>query len=630
MYKWLSHHAHYLAAIVCLAFVFAFGAANLTSHPVRHADINSWKHIGITEGSPVWSISQTLSSVAERSSDHAPLYFVLLNFWARLTGKDLATMRLLPLFFAMLALAFTFRLALSTGGKGVALDATVMTAGLAYFLYYSLEIRMYSLLIMLTALVAWAYWRVCISTARDRWIHWAALFLGSAAIINVHYFGFLVLASIASYHLLFAPKDRAWLQVPLTMLAAFVFFLPWLPVALYSLGARSIPDSDVLPFFEALPAILSPYSNGLLLPWLLVGAVLVSRFKGLDASQRYIAAIAFILLGMILVANEFADLIIARRLRYTVVLMLIWQCALAHGLALIRSWRLLRVPALALWIIAGWLYSDSHDILLYTNRLADGQEQMPPFHHLYYEPDIHVRPRDFLVSVHADTPLIPVRFDFYAGKHPLAFALIHMWTNEAGELETQFNDLRYPDLQSIVDWDFPIWLIYNPAQTDFENMPVYADVVSPNLQHCKRYVDSAESRVDLYLARGVICELFTAEQRLEVLYEGGSHLENIAWKVSANELGLSFLWANTVEQKYAFSVQIFDHNGATGVQIDDVIHGWPVQNFSVDLSSLAPGNYAAKLIVYDFKTGLSQPGVVVESGKRIARELEFARFSIGE
>jgi len=240
---------------LCLAFVFAFGAANLLSDPIKTADYNSWKHIGITSGSPIFTIPQTLNNVAVHSSDHAPLYFMLLNIWGQIAGRDLATLRVLSLLFALLALAFTFRLALVTGGKGAALDAVILTTFTAYFLYYSLEVRMYSLLIMLTAWVAWAYWRVSISTARARSYHWAALVIGSAAIINVHYFGFLVLTSISLYHLLFSPKDRAWMKVPLALSAAGLFFLPWLPVALSSLSARSIPDHDVLSLVEALPAI---------------------------------------------------------------------------------------------------------------------------------------------------------------------------------------------------------------------------------------------------------------------------------------------------------------------------------------------------------------------------------------
>ena len=624
----VAANTHRLVAMACVAIIFAIGINGLKLYPVRHADINSWKHIGITRDKPIFSVPQTLDSVAARSSDHAPLYFVLLNLWAQVTGRDVFNLRLLSLYFAVLSLAFTYRLALSTGGKGAALNAAVLTASMAFFLYYSLEARMYSLLTMLTALVAYAYWRISISTVSARWQHWAALLAGAAAIINVHYFGFLALAAIGSHHLLFVRKDRRWLQVCLAMAASGVFFLPWLPVALRSLGQRSIPDADVLSLFEAIPAILSPYSNGLLLPWLLVGGVFALQYKRLGASQRYIFSLAVILLGIILLANEFADLIIAHRLRYTIVLAVIWNCALAVALTLLPRWTWLRIPAFAIWITAGLIYNNSTDMLLYTNRLADGQERVPPFQHLVYGPAINPRPDDFVVGVHADTPLIDIRFDFYAGKHPLGFALIHMWINEDGELETQYSDTRYPDLLSLRDWDFPIWLVYNPAQTDFEGMDVYAEVVQPNFQRCKRYVDSASAVVDLYLATGILCDLFVAQESLEVVYEGGNHLENIASQVSADELRVSFLWAKIVQNEYAFSLQIFNNNGNTGVQIDDVIAGAPVRNYSLDIRSLPPGDYVANLIVYGFESGLTQSGIIVEGQQRVERELEITRFSV--
>ena len=628
MRKHIVANFHYLIVILCLAIVYAIGINGLKLYPVRHADINSWKHIGITRDKPIFSVPQTLDSVATRSSDHAPLYFVLLNLWAQITGRDLVNLRMLSLYFGVLSLAFTYRLALSTGGKGAALNATILTSSMAFFLYYSLEVRMYSLLTMLTALVAYAYWRISISSVSARWHHWAALLAGAAAIINVHYFGFLVLAAIGLHHLLFARKDRRWLQVCLAMAASGIFFLPWLPVALHSLGQRSIPDTDVLSLFEAILAILSPYSNGLMLPWLLAGSAFAFHYKRLGASQRYIFSLAIILLGIILLANEFVDLIIARRLRYTIVLAAIWNCALAVALTLLPRWRWLRIPALAIWITAGLIYSNSTDMLLYTNRLADGQEHVPPFQHLVYDPAINPRPDDFVVGVHADTPLIDIRFDFYAGKHPLGFALIHMWINEDGELETQYSDTRYPDLQNLTDWDYPIWLVYNPAQTDFAGMDVYAEVVQPNFQRCKRYVDSAYAVVDLYLAAGILCDLFVAKRPLEVMYEGGNHLENIASQVSADELRVSFLWAKIVQNEYAFSLQIFDHTGNTGVQIDDVIAGALVRNYSLDITSLPAGDYVANLIVYGFESGLTQSGIIVDGQQRIERELEIARFSV--
>ena len=163
MRKRIVSNFHRFVALVCLAFVFAVGAGNLKSDPIKTADYNSLKHIGITDEHPIWNLKQTVDSVATRSSDHAPLYFILLNIWGHLTGRDLATLRVLSLFFALLSLAFTFRLALSTGGKKAGLNAVLLTATLAYFLYYAVEVRMYSLLLLCCAGTAWAYWRVSIS-----------------------------------------------------------------------------------------------------------------------------------------------------------------------------------------------------------------------------------------------------------------------------------------------------------------------------------------------------------------------------------------------------------------------------------------------------------------------------------
>lgn len=44
---------------------------------------------------------------------------------------------------------------------------------------------------------------------------------------------------------------------------------------------------------------------------------------------------------------------------------------------------------------------------------------------------------------------------------------------------------------------------------------------------------------------------------------------------------------------------------------------------------LSAGNYAAKLIVYDFDTGASQSGMIISDQRRFEREIEIAQFTIG-
>ena len=47
----------------------------------------------------------------------------------------------------------------------------------------------------------------------------------------------------------------------------------------------------------------------------------------------------------------------------------------------------------------------------------------------------------------------------------------------------------------------------------------------------------------------------------------------------------------------------------------------------IDYAALPPGNYALKLVVYDYKTGTSAAGRVGNGGERFERTLEFARIS---
>ena len=149
-----------------------------------------------------------------------------------------------------------------------------------------------------------------------------------------------------------------------------------------------------------------------------------------------------------------------------------------------------------------------------------------------------------------------------------------------------------------------------------------------DFQHCKRYVEIADAAVDLYLAKGILCGLFVAEDPLEIIYDGGNHLENIATEVRADELHVSFLWAEILQNEFAFSIQIFNDDGPTGLQVDDVISGTPVHNISLDLSALPTGDYSVNLIVYDFLTRKVQSGLIVDSQARFQRRLEVTRFAI--
>ena len=151
---------HFAVVVLCLALSYVLGVSNLKSYPIVGAELNSIKHLWSSQSGPTNSIPETVESVFTYSSVHAPGYMILLNLWSRLTGRDLFTLRLLSVFFSLFALVLTYRLALLTRSADTATVAALIVASLAFIVYYSYTVRMYSLLAMATAWVAWSYWKI--------------------------------------------------------------------------------------------------------------------------------------------------------------------------------------------------------------------------------------------------------------------------------------------------------------------------------------------------------------------------------------------------------------------------------------------------------------------------------------
>lgn len=130
----------------------------------------------------------------------------------------------------------------------------------------------------------------------------------------------------------------------------------------------------------------------------------------------------------------------------------------------------------------------------------------------------------------------------------------------------------------------------------------------------------------------VLRELTDAQSLFAVFYDRGGLLFNLPPEIDSDQMTFSFWWARTPDDPYAFSIQIFNMQGEKVQQYDNVIGIGYVH--AVDISMLAEGDYAAKLIVYDFETHVSQPGTVLDNQGgfqgQFERELEIARFTIRE
>lgn len=620
---------HFAVVLLCLGFVFSFGLRIIKSEPLRPADFNSIKPTYVSRWHPNEPISSVVRYVAIQDASHLPLYHVMLSVWMRFTGRDLFTIRLLSLLTGLLAVAFSHRLLRATGGREAALDAVVLTSFLAFFVFYTHQARMYALLALISPWLLWSYWQLLVSARKPGVRLWLSLLISSVAIIYTHYFGFIILVAVGLYHLLFAPKNRRWLRISLALGCAVLVFLPWTPYTLSILRSHHVPASEALSIGAAAWALISIYANGQPAILLAAIALVLLRVKRLKRSQVYLLFLAAAVFALLLLANEFSALIIARRIRYTIAAGMLLVYALAIALNMLPRWGRLRPLFMALWFALFLMYWPSEQMYLYTNQLHQQQNTVPHYQNLLYEPSINPSPSDFVVSFHRDTAINENKLlDYYGRRTGSWRGLIHIWNDDDGLPAVLSTDTRYDSVASMARWNFPLWLIYNPQETDLQAMPAFSVDFLTHFYSCGRYLETDNTIIELYVKQVIPCQLLTAETPLALAYDNGAELANILLQHEPGELRVSLWWTNTIANQYAISLQVFDGQNAKVAQLDDVVGGDPLQAYSLDLSDLAPGDYTVKLILYDFETGQGQAGTIVADEQPFERSVDVGRISI--
>ncbi len=620
--------ARILLVAACLLAVYTVSITNLKANPISHSEWNTQQHLFKTYLDPAYSVAETLASVKSRSYQHGPLYFILLNVWRNIAGRDLFSLRLFSVFCGILSIAFAWRLAAISGKGSIATIAAILTASVAYLIFYHQLVRMYSLLPLLVAVVVWAYWRVISAFEAPPAWRWAALVLASAALILVHYYGMIVLLAIGVYHLLVAPKNRKWLQTCLAMLAAGLLFVPWLPVALQGFSDPEIPTQN-LAFIESVAAIAEIYTNGTQAILILAAGTIIWKFRLLNRSQRYIVYVTLLIALLMILPNEIMPLLVARRLRYTTILAIPLCCTIATGLNLL-PWRRFTAPAImCIWIIASFRYAGSENLALFSNRTHQNSDAVPLYQDFHYNGDSLPSRNALILSFHPDTRVDNHKVLAYYRWVLSDWAHVaHVTTDDSGDLVIQSGLSTYATLDAIVQNSNSVWVIHNPKQTDLNSLEVYRNWFRRNFQLCRRFIDTERSVIEYYLKIPIPCSLVADERGLKIVYDNGARLGGAALERKPDQLDVYLWWLHSAEAVYAYSLQVFDSRGDKIRQLDYVISGDPVDSRSLDLTGLPAGAYSVDLIVYDRQTGASQTGAIVSEGRSFERAVDLYRFEI--
>lgn len=164
---------------------------------------------------------------------HPPLYFIMLKLWSAFSS-DITFLRSLSLIFGVLTIPVAYHVFQKLVNNKAAFFASLLLALSSLNIYYSTEIRMYSLLVLETLLLIWLLLRFLQSKKR---VYLILIFLAGVAGLYTHYYAILTLLSInlvfaANYkklHTLIKP----WL---FTQAATLLSFAPWIVLALQDLA----------------------------------------------------------------------------------------------------------------------------------------------------------------------------------------------------------------------------------------------------------------------------------------------------------------------------------------------------------------------------------------------------------
>ncbi|MCU0510534.1 MAG: glycosyltransferase family 39 protein, partial [Anaerolineae bacterium] len=199
---------------------------------------------------------------------HPPGYYLLLRGWLLLAGygdgrADPQTFGLeffsafLSLFFGVLLIALVYSLARKVGGQNVALVAAAFVALSPFNIWYSQEVRMYTVGAAL-GIVAFRALLALIEGQRPRRAAVAYAVAAALGMYALYYFAFLLIALNAWALVVLLRRRRGLLTLLLANVAAAILYAPWIPVAFRQATQPPVPPWRTAP--DLLAALMESWT----------------------------------------------------------------------------------------------------------------------------------------------------------------------------------------------------------------------------------------------------------------------------------------------------------------------------------------------------------------------------------
>ena len=166
-----------------------------------------------------------LFAIVIRDVVHPPLFYILLKFWVGVFGDSIFAVKLFAVFFAIASIAPLMMLVRELRLSRDAINLFFWIVGVnAYLIFYSQELRMYSLVMFTSSCSLWLFVKL-LRANQDLWKIQVALFAANLILIYSHYYGWMF---VAVQFIVLLIRQRNKLNGFVAMSTFLVAcFLPW-------------------------------------------------------------------------------------------------------------------------------------------------------------------------------------------------------------------------------------------------------------------------------------------------------------------------------------------------------------------------------------------------------------------
>jgi len=601
-----SHRVHW-AWLVPVLLLVTFLTIRLLNYDLLWGDeARTYQEANLPPYSPL-NLIDLLGDLLHRWLIPLPSYFVLVNVWQRFVGDSPFAIRALSMLLGLLTIAATYRLGRALAGRQISLYAAAFMAGSGLFVFYMHEARPYALLLLLSVITAWAYWRLAIHRAHG-WLTWALFAIALVALIYTHYLAVMTPLALGLFHLLQRPRDRRWWQVVMTLLAAGLSIVPWASVGIPNV-MRAVSDGrDVLALSppEIVAATFHAFANGGVAISMLLIALALWRGRFGNASSLLLVLI-WLLTGfsLVIVINNFTLAFI--HVRY---LLPLWT-----PLALLSAYGVYRlaqrgVPALLpvfLWLGVGTVAAWTLD---FATSLPNSETPIEAG----ALPDVIAMLRvesaqgDF-IAFHIAEPgteqaqIVPL--EHYLQWLPVSFV-------QLGQLGSVTEADYRQEVQSLVTNAPLVWVVH---RTDIPPAP-FQDVFTAHLAEdyilCDQWQADSRAEVAVYANANP-----DAPDVTYPLGDDGSEIALWLHRARRYDPGIGMVTAGwhvtgANAETYAVALHLVDEAGKLIRQSDEplpVAETLACDRHQIDLAGLPIGAYRLELIVYERETGRPLVGI---------------------